>query len=135
MNEEEKKLLLKDLCGRIPYGVMLYCKLNGNDNDFIKRKLTSVDFTCSEVNGIYKVENVRPYLRPFDDLTLSEANEYYDLCEQEGMKGTLNPIKGRSVEWLLAHHIDFHCLIPNRLAVDVTDNKDLRNLPHNVYKE
>lgn len=138
MTQEEKEVLLQDLCMRLPYGVMLYCKMNGND--FTKMKLTSINFGCSAINGIYKVENVRPYLLPLASMTDDERT----LFRKKGGVIGYNPehdtwavasLTHEAIYWLFENMFDINGLIPMGLAVDVTNKKDLRNFNYDGYKK
>ena len=49
MTEEEKKLLLIDLCGRLPYGVVLNVPTtDGSEN----KKLVSIDDGCNGCSNV-----------------------------------------------------------------------------------
>ena len=70
MTQEEKELLLKDLCARLPYGVL--CK---SGNKILPLKDVYIDGTVGnegqlrlgncKYGGIYKsIEKIKHYLRP-----------------------------------------------------------------------
>ena len=70
MTQEEKELLIKDLCARLPYGV----KINENtQGDFTVIGLTMERvFTTCETEGCHNdfpVECVKPYLFPLSSIT------------------------------------------------------------------
>ena len=138
MTQEEKEVLLQDLCMRLPYGVMLYCKPNGSY--FTRMKLTSINLGCSAINGIYEVENVRPYLRPLASMTDDERT----LFRMKGGVMGYNPehdtwgisaLAPEAFYWMLANMFDINDLIPMGLAVDVTNKKDVRNFNYDGYKK
>ena len=129
MTTEEKELLLKDLCARSPYGVIL-------DNGL---KLRSVDMLTGVVSctgSDRKVEHVRPYLRPMSSMTEEEKEEMHNLLSPKGTAiyendGIALPINhcgefvpyefmNRIIQYLLKHHFDFIGLIPQGLAIAVT---------------
>lgn len=67
MTQEEKQLLLKDLCARLPYNVVIRC----TDND--------TDYRCFLTTNIlnellYNIEyyDYKPYLRPLSSMTGEE---------------------------------------------------------------
>jgi hypothetical protein len=81
MAQEDKQLLLKDLCARLPYGVMV--NVQGGEFDSYKYpyQLTAVskfgfDSFCKVYHPIYtpfgdvpNVEDIKPYLRPMSSMT------------------------------------------------------------------
>lgn len=72
MTQEEKQLLLKDLCARFPYGVMCRLSVKGV-NISITEKL---DLGGLE-HFIYGTMDVKPYLRPMSSMTKEERKEYF----------------------------------------------------------
>ena len=86
MEQEDKELLLKDLCARLPYGVK--CQIdydNEEDTDLgIERyrddRIVSVCTETEEI-GLYEEsvysppEYVKPYLFPLSSMTEEEAKE------------------------------------------------------------
>ena len=132
MTQENKELLLKDLCGRIPYQV--YCKVPGDS----VLKLFSCDaagnltFSIEFSNGAkttYNVEEVVPYLRPMNTMTdkeyweLSKYTNYNDayaiqdstndkIAREQAWAGC----NAREIDWLNANGFDFRGLIEKGLA-------------------
>ena len=110
MTQEEKQLLLKDLCSRLPYGVK--CKLSAKGADIsITEKLE----TGGLEHFIFGTMDVKPYLRPLSSMTEEEWDEYYHY----GTVGTLN-LKNEAcgIDWLNAHHFDYRGLIEKGLALE-----------------
>ena len=120
MTQEDNELLLKDLCARLPYGVIVNIdgyrigQLKGIDGDII-----------STDNGInYPLRLVKPYLRPLSSMT-----------EEEKLEFSLAPIYASAhyneiakMDWLKAHHFDFRGLIEKDAAIAVTED-------NNPYKD
>ena len=65
MTQEEKQLLLKDLCARVPYGVKL-------DNGLKLRSVDALTQIVSCSGSDRKVDYVKPYLRPMSSMTEDE---------------------------------------------------------------
>ncbi len=65
MTQEDKQILLVDLCARLPYGVMVKHR---NRNTPVK-----CDLDCHP--NIDDLENTKPYLRPMSSMTEEEKNE------------------------------------------------------------
>ena len=79
MTQEDKQLLLADLCARLPYRV--FVNIEGFDYDF-NGKLVQVYFgninRCSIQVGCnisYSLEETKPWLRPMSSMTEEEAKE------------------------------------------------------------
>lgn len=122
MTEQDKQLLLKDLCARLPYGV----KLGFENSDLI---LAPTDFNIYtiqlstnqiypksnnvSIEHIYDIWSYRPYLRPMSSMTEEEEVEYYALNAYEGMF----PHNEDALDYVLAHHFDYRGLIEKSLAI------------------
>ena len=105
MTQEEKQLLLKDLCARLPYGIVLNVPtIDGSEN----KKLVSIvneddGVPCvavysteekksdgsliSYTKTIYAICDVLPYLRPMSSMTEEEVKEIrkinWQFCKPE----------------------------------------------------
>ena len=118
MRQEDKELLLKDLCARLPYGVKIQVPYEDGSGYF--------DETVWEVNndGPFHVngwgieyEYVIPYLFPVSSMTEEQEKEYNDLnCYELGCF----PHTEDALDYLIKNHFDFRCLIPKGLAIDAT---------------
>ena len=117
MTQEDKDLLLKDLCGRVPYRVK--CKY---DDRLIVNTL-SVDFFWEKIEGYeryvnctrkYDVEDIKPYLFPLSSMTEKQQIEL--------TKFVANGISGKNIvyDWYNKNHFDYRGLIPMGLALDAT---------------
>lgn len=105
MTQEEKQLLLKDLCTRLPYGVI--CRLSAKDTDVsITEKL--------ELGGlehfISGTMDIKPYLRPMSSMTEDEGDELDNIV----IMGNY----GDDVDWLNIRHFDYRGLIEKGLALE-----------------
>ena len=132
MTQEDKKLLLKDLCGRLPYGVK-YCRDSWNyewDQEMsVVEVLEDIDKDrYINYHKVYKVEDIKPYLRPMSSMTEEEDDEYrkmlsyasvnihcthYDTVIEENIPDYM--------DWLNAHHFDYRGLIEKGLALEAPD--------------
>ena len=117
MTQEEKDLLLKDLCARLPYGVIVQYK---GHNTIIKNKLlTGSDLDCN-------MEYYKPYLRPMSSMTEKERKEHN--LHRLSKWSTYSEYCANVIDWLYARHFDYRGLIPKGLAIEVTKE-------NNPYKE
>ena len=77
MKHEDKDLLLKDLCARLPYGIKVNEDIQG---DFTLIGLTKERaFTTCEVEGKFNdfpIELIKPYLFPLSSMTEEQKREY-----------------------------------------------------------
>lgn len=112
MTQEEKQLLLKDLCGRLPYrplvqdedaGVCLLQTYMVNDLMFKNPSLS-----------------IKPYLRPMSSMTEEEKEEFCYLQDMViyNTKGPVTADVNTYVDWLLLHHFDFRGLNKMGLALE-----------------
>lgn len=114
MTQEEKNLLLKDLCARLPYGI------------FVKENRESLDDSPTIYTLDYHpcIDNCKPYLRPMSSMTEEEKKEYAmffrafscSMYERESVE---------RIDWLYAHYFDYRGLIPKGLALEA---------PKDMYK-
>lgn len=112
MTKEEKQLLLKDLCVRLPYGVKVHIHdLNVDDYD---RNLVPEDISLFE---IYRI-GIKPYLRSMSSMTEEERQQYWDLCyqDQDDIWGKCR--FDRIVDFCLERHLDYRSLIEKGLALE-----------------
>jgi hypothetical protein len=112
MKQEDKELLLRDLCSRLPYGVILNCC------DSIGEKLIAID-EKGLVNYDYDINEVKPYLFPLFSMTDEQKQEYQYITER-WMYDSSYSISD-SIDWLNAHHFDYRDLITQGLAIDASN--------------
>ena len=142
MTHNEKELLIKDLCARLPYGVKFNFKYAESSSEIMRAIylqdymiISSKDYSC-------EINDIKPYLFPLSSMTDEQANELFNLFgislldsvgrdyikinECTGITFFLN--KGFDVEthldklmnWLNTNHFDYRGLIPMGLAIDAT---------------
>ena len=122
--EEEKNLLLKDLCSRLPYGVR-YRHFTWNDEygeTYIAAQIYSINTdgyvkNCHDDETVY-IDNVRLYLLPLSSMTEEQKKEYQYITER-WMNDPVYSISD-SIDWLNKHHFDYRGLIEKGLAIDAT---------------
>lgn len=118
MTQNEKDLLLKDLCARLPYGV----KMNHiADSDIEPKTLIGIakDMITLESSAGYScvdVEHYKPYLFPMSIMTEEQNLEYLRTC----MGGNAGVPTLASFEWCDKNHFDYRGLIPMGIAMDAT---------------
>ena len=127
MTQEQKNLLLKDLCSRLPYGVKGVNKA-GIVTD-------PSDWYCGFVRLSKELENRicfsdwKPYLFPLDSITIEQERELSKLgvsyCEyalHDDTRGLGIMVDEAYIffEFCYKHHIDFLGLIDMGVAIDAT---------------
>lgn len=139
MKQEDKDLLLQDLCARLPYEVKVQYEDNIFTIDYISAMYEEIKLNTPNRYTIDVLE-VKPYLFPLSSITEEQLNDFYatirpvikealdaykdDKTEYEGERLiTLKDIKTDivAVNWMLKNHFDMNGLIPKGLAVDATE--------------
>lgn len=136
MTQEEKQLLLRDLCARIPYGVKVLNTAEGLneisvlDSIFLGKEIF-VGFHARE-NIMTGLISVKPYLRPMSSMTEEEKSEWLN----GGLEVLKSVVRKRtngidnepnaeshsfSIDWLNEHHFDYRGLIPMGLALEASE--------------
>ena len=123
MTPKEKSLLLQDLCARLPYGVIVrvYDIEHGDFDSYVD----SISNTCVETHPVeeltidfnpyvfYKLQEIKPYLRPMSSITKEEY-------EEETILFGWNT-GWEHYDWLNAHHFDYRGLIEKGLALEAPE--------------
>ena len=141
MTQEEKELLLQDLCARLPYGI--YANLPNHHlvshkyyiyESNAKNEWTNGILYCAGREQIYgaKIEDIQPYLRPISSMTKEEENEFISLnaipspCQLPNHTRMNWYSNATMLDWLNARHFDYRGLINKGLALEA---------PEDMYKE
>jgi len=139
MKQEDKDILIKDLCARLPYGVKV--RILPDDGGVFGGY--NAEVTAIGKNVVYTVhgrmevfENIKPYLFPMSSMTEEQKEEYAHLIEDwsdetftlydesdivDGRDVYKLPVNYKSIDWLNEHHFDYRGLINKGLAIDATD--------------
>lgn len=130
MKQEDKELLLRDLCARLPYGVVV-AELDESG------KRTSIGFplVCIE-NDFSMYGNLKPYLFPLSSITKEHRKEICEILKDININhppyGLINPngcdallttvtMQGAAlIEFYNKYHYDYNGLIGKSLALDAT---------------
>lgn len=144
MTNEERELLLKDLCARLPYGVKVqvyYEDIAGSG--YFYDTVWSIDNDEPFHVNDRRIENIKPYLRSMSSMTFGEWEEMTALIYQHGRvnrnpdnknelllwlsaEGNDMPIilMDNVFSWLNSHHFDYRGLIEKGLAIEVTEENN-----------
>ena len=131
MTNEEKQLLLKDLCARLPYGVKGLHR--GQVHELFTIDSREVNNTCIQVDGYdawFSVDTFKPYLRPMKSMTEKEEEEYWNVINLKSPEmpvGEIPSIETISqcstivLDWLLSKGFDIRGLLPMGLALEAKE--------------
>lgn len=148
MKKENKDLLLRDLCARLPYGVKVQIIKN--------YQLGTYTLYPSDIDSFkHNFQDIKPYLRPMSSMTEKEKEDLLNyVVGKKGVKyfqvltdGSIDSMDAkvqdagrlslhwvnfdkdttsRYTDWLNAHHFDYRGLIEKGLALEA---------PKNMYNE
>ena len=120
MTQENKELLLKDLCARLPYGVKVkdtyYKSLEPAPIWLLDLNAQCVRLFADE--GYQSIEYIKPYLFPLSSMTEEQKEELKSTMIQDFFGTRYYTLK--SYDYLYKNHIDIRGLIPMGLAIDAT---------------
>lgn len=131
MKQEDKDLLLQDLCARLPYGVKGYADgyISTIEGINVIDSIVEYDMYCQ-----IAVDEFTPYLFPLSSMTEEQKEEYNQsrlkdlrmlssvLTERisDGNNFDRIVVAYNEIDWLNKNHFDYRGLIPMGLAVDAT---------------
>ncbi len=150
MTQEDKQLLLKDLCARLLYGVKVnYADKTYDALGYYGNNLIIVLPFMSNLES-HPIETCKPYLRPLSSMTdkeIADAGKYiYNTDKviytsngddgfgfyadmENGTRIRFNEIEfklgyygPKGIDWLNAHHFDYRGLIPMGLAIEAPED-------------
>ena len=133
MTQENKEILIKDLCARLPYGVKVLFENEVFSIDYISAVYEEIKLDIPD-NYTLDISNVKPYLFPLSSMTreqLLDVQEIIGKNEIEIEDGFLHIINSDRntityleilavFEWFYKNHFDIYGLIPMGLAIDAT---------------
>ena len=119
MTQEDKELLLKDLCARLPYGVKIELTWWVMDEGTYINATLEPDHIEQLLNNEDRITEIKPYLFPLSNMTEEQKKEYQYITER-WMYDSSYSISD-SIDWLNKNHFDYRGLIPMGLAIDATN--------------
>lgn len=133
MTQEQKDLVMKDLCGRLPYGV--YVQVIDRVGYTHTWKLTPED-----IQKMWSYKSIKPYLRPMSSMTEEEqrklqsffpgsfGSQYLDLDKEKIELYECNSTMEfdlydsvQIVDFCKKNHLDCCGLVKNDLAIEVDE--------------
>lgn len=116
MDTQQKQLLLKDLCARLPYGFTVHRYSDNRNITFERDELDEFSHFLEYSEG----EEFKPYLRSMSSMTDEEEKEY-ERCFQSDDTTAATLL----VDFYNKHHFDYRGLIEKGLALEA---------PNDMYK-
>lgn len=128
MTQENKDLLLRDLCARLPYGVKCenFNHVYGK-NIFKVTDIRDNGYICGTINNqycgaVFDPVELKPYLFPLSSMTKEQKMflRQQNWCIAISTSGTVETtIEG--LDWLNKNYFDYRGLISMGLAIDATE--------------
>ena len=137
MRQEDKEILIRDLCGRLSYGVKAYIKNWSNLSRKYYEGVYIVESIDPSLNSIlanserssvdvivgYDDYEIKPYLFPLSSMTEEQYDELYiDSRVKNDSIDVLDALANDmdAIDWLNKNHFDYRGLIEKGLAIDAT---------------
>ena len=138
MTQEEKLLLTKDLCGRLPYGVKCYVPVENCTMELTGKRLNyfcfhkdvwGIDYShefevvLDPLNDTHNGYVIKPYLRPMSSMTEEERKEYNEYLFHGASIGLMSNTETACelIDWLNKKMFDYRGLIPMHLALEAPE--------------
>ena len=138
MTQEDRELLVKDLCARLPYGVKVElikykqkCLLCGIDGEDLYLNIDSDPFSLRDFD-------IKPYLRPMSSMTEEEEQYVLNTWSEDDLNNGIDLMYDNYmmlgyasdfIDWLNEHHFDYRGLIDKSLAIVAPE--DMYNYENN----
>lgn len=141
MTQNDKELLLRDLCGRLPYGVKIYV----NDRIEILQNIDILDNVIGYGSFLScNIDEVKPCLFPMESLPEEKVYEFYcrfvdsdipfDDFVADYWPNSLHKVLTAIddvesiMDWYNENHVDCRGMIYRDLAIDATGSIDIKRL-------
>jgi hypothetical protein len=141
MTQNERDLLLKDLCSRLPYGVKAHIRYWSNWSNQYYEGVFTVESVSPSTKYLHASSEqcftegtvgqdcdfvIEPYLFPLSSMTEEQEKEleeidpeFYSVIRENGNICISMDVRG--YDWLNKYHFDYRGLIPKGLAIDCTN--------------
>ena len=115
MTNEEKQILMIDLCPRLPYGFTVHRYSDNCDITFGENELDEFSHFLEYSEG----KEFKPYLRPMSSMTEEEKKKVHYFVESHKLGNCSR--SGAISDYLNSIHIDYRGLIEMGLALEVPE--------------
>lgn len=120
MTQEDKELLLKDLCARIPYGVICSDSRHG-DSRITEINIMDETVYCIDFDEYSEINYTKPYLRPMLSMTDEEFKELSEIDNKRIIFSARHltwHIDGEVIDFFNRKMLDWRGLISMGLALE-----------------
>lgn len=121
MTQEEKNLLIKDLCSRLPHKQKVCYKIHDNSEEITE----TLSGCLLDYFKTGKIAVVKAYLRPLTSMSEDEEIEFcmtvFDTVLRITEKKHTCLVSFEQINWLDAHHFDYRGLIEKGLALEAPE--------------
>ena len=108
---QDKELLLKDLCARLPYGVK--ARVYNHWSDDVQDETITIE-NLHQLIKTFSIEDIKPYLFSLSSMT--------DEQKDDMIKSSCGIGSDKNVfDWYNKNHFDYRNLINKNLAIDCTN--------------
>lgn len=119
MTQEEKEILFKDLCARLPHHTRVKVWLKDGTTE---EGALDLEHNYGDVlrDAFYydKIVKIKPYLFPLSSMTKVQKNDYQYITERWMYDSSYSITD--SIDWLNKNHFDYRGLIEKGLAINAT---------------
>ena len=138
MTQEHKELLFKDICARLPYGIIVETPKGKGHVCDINLTIFEYEFGVNvnpTIRDNFSISYVKPYLFPFSSMTSEQLFEVQEILGKneieiedgflsiiDAERNTLTYLKILAVlEWFNKNHFDYRGLIEKGIAINATN--------------
>ena len=121
MKQKDKKLLLKDLCARLPYGVKCEVKYYDGAWELLAIYTNGTTYAARDIGYPIETyfEDCKPYLFPLSSMTEEQLSHYITTLKYNKEIGEMIETLD-TFDYLNKNHFDYRGLIPMGMAIDAT---------------
>ena len=117
MTQEDKELLLRDLCARLPYGIKAsYYGVEEERETWDVIEGITLDGYVDIGQYSLPIEGIKPYLFPLSSMTEEQKSQYNFYLTRIVFAYDASLL----IDWLNKNHFDYRGLIKKGLAIDAT---------------
>lgn len=122
MDTKNKELLLKDLCARLLYGVIVETPKGKGHLCDINLTIFGYEFGVNvnpTIRDNFSISYIKPYLFPLSSMTEEQYDEYTNMGYSVTERGW-SMADYHQIDWLNKNHFDYRGFIEKGLALDAT---------------
>ena len=128
MTEEDIKLIIAEVCARLPYGLKFHFY---PDKDSRQKEVIATasgydgDYQCVETKTEgFNVRNIKLYLRPMSSMTEEEKMYFWCLNHNPNTGVDFMTHAPELIHWLIENKFDYNGMIEKGLALDLATLDD-----------